>query len=126
MRRDQRNQPATKCLRARGVDLGPDPRTPYGPATSVRSHLKAGHMSAPDDASKMLQKPSCAKGGYICCRTLTVEDSHRESVWLDGANEQAIPRPLPHDELVQLLSVAAQARVCADLAGQGHDLARAA
>ena len=60
-----------------------------------------------------------------CCRTLTVEDSHRESVWLDRANEQAIPRPVPHDELVQLLSVAAQARVAADLAGQGHDLARA-
>ena len=70
-------------------------------------------MSAPDNASEILPNPSCAWGGYICCTTLTVEDSHRESVWLDGANEQAIPRPLPHDELVQLLSVAAQARVAA-------------
>lgn len=45
---------------------------------------------------------------------------------LDGLNEQAITRPLPHDELVQLHCVASQARVSADLAGQGHDLARAA
>jgi transposase len=28
VRRDQRNQPATKYHRARGVDMGPDPRTP--------------------------------------------------------------------------------------------------
>ena len=48
-------------------------------------------MSAPDNASEILPNPSCAWGGYICCTTLTVEDSHRESVWLDGANEQAIP-----------------------------------
>jgi len=37
-----------------------------------------------------------------CCRTLTAEDSHRESMRLDRAHEQAITRPLPHDELVQL------------------------
>ena len=49
-----------------------------------------------------------------CCTTLTVEDSHRESMWLDGVYEQAVTRPLPHDELVQLLSIAAQARVAAD------------
>jgi predicted helicase len=61
-----------------------------------------------------------------CCRTLTVEDSQRESVGLDGLHEQAIPRPLPHDELVQLHGFAPQARVFADLAGQGDDLARAA
>ena len=61
-----------------------------------------------------------------CCTTLAVEDSQRESMRLDGVDEQSIPRPLPHDELVQLLSGAAQARVAVDLVGQGHDLARAA
>lgn len=61
-----------------------------------------------------------------CCRTLSVEDSHCESMRLDGLHEQSITRPLSHDELVQLLSVAAQARVSADLAGQGDGLARAA
>ena len=45
---------------------------------------------------------------------------------LDGLHEQAITRPLPHDELVQLHCLAAQARVFADMAGQGDDLARAA
>ena len=61
-----------------------------------------------------------------CCRTLTVEDSHRESMRLDGLHEQAITRPLSHDELVQLHGFSAQARIAADLAGQGDDLARAA
>ena len=45
---------------------------------------------------------------------------------LDGLHEQAIPRPLPHDKLVQLHCLALQARFAVDLAGQGHDLARAA
>jgi len=45
---------------------------------------------------------------------------------LDGMHEQTDTRPLPYDELVQLHGFAAQARVAADLAGQGHDLARAA
>lgn len=63
---------------------------------------------------------------WRCCKTLATKDSHCESMRLDGAHEQAITRPLPHDELVQLHSVSAQARVAADLAGQGHDLACAA
>ncbi|MFN3646129.1 MAG: transposase, partial [Gemmobacter sp.] len=37
-----------------------------------------------------------------CCTTLTVRDSHRESMRLDRPDEQADTRPLPHDELVQL------------------------
>ena len=45
---------------------------------------------------------------------------------LDGLHEQAITRPLPHYELVKLHFGAAQARLAVDLAGQGHDLARAA
>ena len=61
-----------------------------------------------------------------CCRILTVEDSHRESMQLDELYEQAITRPLSHDELVQLHGFSAQARIAADLAGQGDDLARAA
>jgi hypothetical protein len=45
---------------------------------------------------------------------------------LDRPHEQAITRPLPHDELVQLHGFASQVRVSADLVGQGDDLARAA
>ncbi len=45
---------------------------------------------------------------------------------LDGVHEQAITRPLPHDELVQLQCFPSQAWVSADLAGQGDDLACAA
>jgi hypothetical protein len=61
-----------------------------------------------------------------CCRTLTVKDSHHESKRLDGRHEQAQARPLPHDELVRLQRCADEARVSADLAGQGDGLARAA
>ena len=61
-----------------------------------------------------------------CCTTLTLEDSHCESMRLDGPYEQAITRPLPHNELVQRHGLAPQARVAADLVGQGDDLARAA
>lgn len=60
------------------------------------------------------------------CTTLTVEDSQCKSRRLDGCDEQAIIRPLPHDEMVQLYCFASQARIASDLAGQGHDLARAA
>ena len=61
-----------------------------------------------------------------CCRTLTGKDSHREFMRLGVLHEQAITRPLPHDELVPLHGFSAQARIAADLAGQGDDLARAA
>lgn len=61
-----------------------------------------------------------------CCRTQSVKDSHRESMRLDDLHEQAQARPLPHDELVQLQRCAQEARIAADLAGQGDDLARAA
>lgn len=61
-----------------------------------------------------------------CCRALTVEDSHCESMRLDMLYEQAVTRPLPHDELVQLHFFAPQARFTSDLAGQGDDLACAA
>ena len=45
---------------------------------------------------------------------------------LDAVHEQAIPRPLSHDELVQVQRVAAEEGGYADLGRQGHDLARAA
>lgn len=45
---------------------------------------------------------------------------------LDAVHEQAIPRPLSHDELVQLQRVAQETGVSAHLGRQGHDLARAA
>jgi hypothetical protein len=64
VRRDQRNQGATKCLRARGVDLGPDPRTPYGPAACEMAASEAGYMSAPDDARNSFRNPF-AQGAVI-------------------------------------------------------------
>lgn len=45
-------------------------------------------------------------------------------MWLDGWDEQAQTRPLPHDELIPLQRCAPQTRVFADLAGQGDGLAR--
>lgn len=61
-----------------------------------------------------------------CCTTLISGDSCRESMRLDDTHEQAITRPVPHDELVQLHLFAVQARVATDLAGQGDDLTRTA
>ena len=61
-----------------------------------------------------------------CCRTLTLEDSHRESMRLEGLHDEALTRPVPHNELVRLHCRAAQAGLITDLAGQGHYLARAA
>ena len=61
-----------------------------------------------------------------CCRTLMFADSHRESMWLDGRHEQTLTYPPPLHERVRLHCGAVQARVAADLAGQGHDPARTA
>ena len=79
----------------------------------------------------IIDAPSSTKNKFEardwrCCPTLIIEDSHCESMRLDRLHEQAITRPLPHDELVQLHCVASQGRVTADLAGSGHDVARAA
>jgi hypothetical protein len=46
------------------------------------------------------------------------EDSHGESLRLDGVHEQAVTRPLTHYKLVQLYGFAAKARLAADLVGQ--------
>ena len=61
-----------------------------------------------------------------CFRTLTMKDSHQESMRLDGRHEQARARPLPHYELVRLQRCTQEAWISADLAGQGDGLARAA
>ena len=49
-----------------------------------------------------------------CCITLVARDSHRESKRLDRLHEQAITRPLPHYELVQLHRLTEEAWFCAD------------
>jgi hypothetical protein len=49
-----------------------------------------------------------------CCKSLTTKDSLRESIALDAVHEQAITRPLSHDELVQLQRIVAEARIAAD------------
>jgi hypothetical protein len=67
-----------------------------------------------------------ALGVGRCCKSLTTKDSLCESMALDAVHEQAIPRPLSHDELVQLQRVAQEAGVSAHLGRQGHDLARGA
>lgn len=73
----------------------------------------------------LLADRQAAYAGH-CCIPLTFEDSHRESMQLDGLDEHAITRPLSHNDLVQLHGFSVQARIVADLAGQGDDLARAA
>ncbi|MEI4235374.1 hypothetical protein V8324_21335, partial [Roseovarius sp. D22-M7] len=51
--------------------------------------LRAG----PGSNYQMLER--LGPGTGRCCTTLTVDDSHRESMRLHGLYEQAIPRPLP-------------------------------
>jgi|GEM_PF-4375380 len=46
---------------------------------------------------------------------MTTKDSLRESMALDAVHEQAISRPLSHDELVQLQCVTQEAGVSAHL-----------
>ena len=55
-----------------------------------------------------------------------MDDSHCESMRLEGQHDEALTRPLSHDELVQLQRGAEEARLSADLAGQGDGLACAA
>lgn len=98
----------------------------FGLTTRRRLYRSSGRgawrRSAPEES--FLGTLDVAAGR--CCTTLTVEDSHCESMRLDGPHEQAITRPLSRDELVQLDGVTTQARVAAHLAGQGDDLARVA
>jgi Ca2+-binding RTX toxin-like protein len=59
-------------------------------------------------------------GAYVltadgrCCKTPCGEDSHFESMRLDGAHDQAFTRPLPHDELAGLQCGAVQSRLVVD------------
>ena len=100
---------------------------------TARSLLAWGKGQSLDLLARVFRPPRQRRRSFLlsgnpgrCCTTLTVEDSQRESMRLDGLHEQAIPRPLPHDKLVQLHCLALQARFAVDLAGQGHDLALAA
>src|SRR6056297_550553 len=61
-----------------------------------------------------------------CCTTLTLDDSHRESMWMEMRHEQAIIRPLRHHELARLDRLTEEAWFFADPAGQGDGMARAA
>jgi DNA-binding transcriptional LysR family regulator len=84
------------------VISGPDLRTPYGPAASETPHHEAGHMSAPDDASKSTLKiPLAFWGGYICCIN-QLGDSSCESSMVAGGHEQLDPNDLQDQELVEL------------------------
>jgi hypothetical protein len=60
--------------------------------------------TAPDSSTVSIDfiMITTAQSDERCCRTLTVKDSHCESSRLDRRHEQAITRPLPHYELVQL------------------------
>ena len=95
-------------------------------AVAARYGLRANHLSEWRGRARdgKLVLPALAEGR--CCRTLAAEDSQRASMRLDSPHEQAITCPLPHDELVQLHRLASQARVFADLSGQGDGLGRAA
>ena len=42
--------------------------------------------------------------GGRCCTTQASGESHCESMSLKGRHDEALTRPLPHDELVQLVS----------------------
>jgi len=89
-------------------------------------HVKAGvsiEELAEDIARRTLLSSITVRR---CCKSLTTKDSLRESMALDAVHEQAISRPLSHDELVQLQRVAQEAGVSTHLGRQGHDLARAA
>src|SRR5690606_25959505 len=97
-----------------------------GPAAWIAPLQEAGHMSAPDDAPRSASKIPLALGAVTHAAELpAVNDSHYEFMRLEGRHEQAEARPLPHNELVSLQRCAPQARVVADLAGQGDGLARA-
>ena len=61
-----------------------------------------------------------------CCKTLTVDDSHGESMRLHGVYDKALTRPISHNELAQLQCRAAQTWFPANMGGQGDGLARAA
>lgn len=60
-----------------------------------------------------------------CCRSRPAEDSRRESSRSGWGHEQAFPRPLPHDELVQLQRRPATARRAAGLVRPEDGLAGA-
>ncbi len=107
---------------------------PYVESSTVCSRFNSSDANSDHERSATLEwfqtavKPSAptSPSDGRCCRTLSSEDSHCESMRLDGRHEQADARPLPHDELVQLHCFTSHTLVAVDLAGQGDDLARSA
>jgi len=119
------NAAAATMLRAMRSFLGDNDMMAYLAMMAVRL-LELHRVLRPTGSLYLHCDPTASH--YLkrrCCTTSPTEDSHCESMRLDGLHEQAITRPLPHDELVQLHGFSAQARVAADLAGQGDGLARA-
>ena len=93
-------------------------------ARATVSKLRGGSLNRSDIDGGVLMnaKFHCAPADALgveghCCKSLSAKDSLCESMRLDAPREQAIPRPLSHDELVQLQRVAAQAGIPADLGG---------
>ena len=85
------------------------------PQWGVSLTSEAGRKSgAIDDATlKRVAVDTTVMEKGRCCTTLIVADSHCESMQLEVLHEQAIPRPLPHDELAPLHCGAPQAGVTA-------------
>ena len=100
VRQDQENQLCNTCHRARGFDLDLICEHHSGPRHEMAAS-KAGYMSAPDNAPKRSQIPSCARGGYTCC-TNRVRDSSRESSMVAGVHEQTHIPDLQDQELASL------------------------
>ena len=85
--------------------------TRHKPSAMVARYAFEACLRARAAEAQNRRKQGRAKPDGRCCRTLTVGDSHRESTRLYGVHEQAITRPLPHHELVQLYCGASQAGV---------------
>ena len=110
-------------LRSQGFDMSKVSHV-FDPGCLV-AHLFASEIAA-YDVGRNDHLGSIRVVPRRCCTTLIVEDSQRESMRLEGRHDEALTRPLSHDELAQLQRRAEEARLAADLAGQGDGLACAA
>ena len=65
----------------------------------VPPRRKARQLCGFHQTRRKENQPPSEAPRWRCCRTQSVEDSHRESMRLDGSDDQASMRPLPHDGL---------------------------
>ncbi len=100
VRRDRENQSATECHRARGFDLDPTCEHHTGPRRDDGRNRGRIHVSTRHRA-KLIQKPSCARGGYTCCAN-AVKVSPCESSLLVRLHEQTHTPDLQDQELASL------------------------